>query len=69
MSALFGLTRSDRRSIAEGIIALGNLVFAALTLGQTSFLGGKFDPSVMVAGIVFWLLAYLIAILIMRGGD
>jgi hypothetical protein len=62
------LTRDDRRSVADGLIAWGNLVFAALTLGQT-VTGIPYKWELAVAGIVFWGCAYAIAVLYMKGGE
>lgn len=68
---LFGLPKNDKRSIAEGLIAWGNLVFAALALGQTGLIlqGGLPNAGLTVAGVVFWLIAYAIAFVILKGGD
>jgi hypothetical protein len=68
-----GLPHDDRRSIAEGIIAWGNLVFGALTLGQMVIPGDAglagYKLGLVMVGIIFWVGAYGIAISILRGGD
>lgn len=56
----------NRRVLAGGIIAWANLEFAALVLGQAS--SGTFDLVVAGAGAAVFVLAYIVAIWIMKGG-
>ena len=64
------LQKTDRRTVAEGIIAWGNLVFAGLVLGQSGLFTTNIPWSIAISGILFWLSAYLLAVLILiKGGD
>lgn len=46
---------------------LGNLAIGALVFGQT-ISGAGFDPKVAMAGIILWIILYLTAVLLMKGG-
>lgn len=61
------LTGDQRGRVAEKIMEWGNLVFAGLVIGQ--FVSGQSVNALMtIVGIIGMLLAYLAAIVFMRGG-
>ena len=64
------LTEPDRRSLAEGIIATGNICFGGLFVAQLLPTSGY---SLSLVGLILGIAAlgfcYFIAIKIMRGGE
>lgn len=53
--------------IGKHLMLLGNLAIGALVFGQT-ISGARFDPKVAMAGIILWIILYLTAVLLMKGG-
>lgn len=60
------LTKEDRGRVAEKIMEWGNLVFIGLTLGQ--FISPPpLKVPLALAGILLMIVAYIAAIVIMKG--
>lgn len=53
--------------IGKHLMLLGNLAVGALVFGQT-ISGARFDPKAAIAGIALWVILYLTAVLLMKGG-
>jgi hypothetical protein len=62
------LTIDQRGRVAEKIMELGNLAFVGLILGQ-ALAGRPFDFRLATIGAVGILIAYFVALRIMRGGE
>ncbi len=53
--------------IGKHLMLLGNLAVGALVFGQT-ISGAMFDPRVALAETGLWVILYLTAVLLMKGG-
>jgi len=61
------LDRKGRAAIADKLMVWANLVFAGLVVSQA--FANRFDGSVAFAGVVMFSGAYLLAYVLMRGGE
>ena len=57
--------REIRRIIAEGLVALGNMTFGGLLIGQAFI--DRFNPDTALVGIAITCILYLVAFLILKG--
>lgn len=62
------LTVDQRGRIAEKVMELGNLAFAGLILGQ-ALAGRPFDFRLALLGFIVMIIAYLVAVRFMKGGE
>lgn len=62
------LTSDQRGRIAEKIMEWGNLVFAGLVIAQLVPGIGAFRLSMVLVGLISMAGAYLMAIILMKGG-
>jgi len=63
---LFDFDKGQRIVIAEKVMELSNLAVAALVIGQV--LAGRFDFRAAGFGLVLFLVGYIVAFFIMKGG-
>ena len=61
------LTRDQRGRIAEKVMEWGNLIFVGMVVTQL-FSDSKFNFPLAVVGIIIGIIAYIAAIIIMKGG-
>jgi len=61
------LTLDQRGRLAEKVMEWGNLVFAGLVIGQL-ISGAPFNLQIALGGIIGISGAYIVAILVMKGG-
>ena len=62
---LRGLDQTDRRSLAEKVMELGNIGVGALIFGQ-AISGSSFNLGLASVGIYLLFFAYIFAIILMR---
>ena len=63
-----GLSHTERISIAEKLMEMGNLAGAGFIIGQFVPIEQSKNGTLMVSGIALWISFWLIAISVMRGG-
>ena len=68
IAQMIGLNQDERKSIAEKLMELGNLMFIGLVVAQLIPFTVNIRPTLAVVGVLAWVGLYTIALSILKGG-